>query len=263
MPLSLPQTYGQWALVTGAAQGLGAEFARQLAAAGMSVVLVDLQKEKLESIATEIAETFSVDVLPVVLDLAADDFITSLADTLAGRDIALLINNAGLASIEYFSSQDEDFLIKQLHVNNRAALLLTHFCLPLMREKRRGAIIFVSSGAGDLSAACTASYSASKAWLLKFSESLWYELKPDGIDVLALQPVSTDTPAIKQQGINSSATLMPASKCVTLALQALGKQPRLVPGYANNFAHQFILRFFPSSWRIALVSREVKRLFGL
>ena len=260
---SLSKYKGRWALITGAGRGLGAEFARQCAAAKLNVLLVDVNAEDLEVLSKRYRQDFGVDVISCVCDLSKDNCLDIVTQYSASLDVTVLINNAGVASIKPFLKQTTQELMTQLHVNARAVLGLTHYYALLMAERGEGAIIIVSSGAAELPSAFNASYSASKAYDLKLAESLWYELKPLGIDVLGFMPVATLTPAILAQGYESSRKLMSVEESVTAAFNALGKTPSWVPGRVNRYVHYFLLKCVSRNLRIRIVSQQIKAMFAV
>ena len=137
-PEELLRKYGPWALVTGAAQGIGAEFAEQIGAAGLNLVLVDIDEQCLRAHCDSLRERHPVEVRPVVLDLRREDLLDSLLPEIAGLEIGLLVNNAGIAKIGPFLPQERGFLLDQLHVNTRAVLLLTHAFGSEMKARGRG-----------------------------------------------------------------------------------------------------------------------------
>ena len=179
------------ALVTGATAGIGAEFARQLAARGHDLVIVARDAARLESAATQLrAYGVAVEVLPA--DLADDDGCARI-EWRCGEGVDVLVNNAGLGTTGAFHEVDRDSEEHLLRLNVRAVLRLTHAALPPMVARGSGSIINVSSVAGFAPGARAATYSASKAWVTNFSESLHLQYAEQGVRVLALCPGFTRT----------------------------------------------------------------------
>lgn len=257
------QQYGPWALITGAAMGLGAEFALQIAQKGISIIAIDNNKEALEDTAHRIQSQTKVQVRPIHFDLARTDFLEVLLPQIEPYEIGLLVNNAGISKIGYFTPQQQDFLCQQLHINTKVVLLLTHHFAQQMQARKRGGIIILSSGAGELSSAYNAVYSATKAFDLKLAESLWAELKPFGVDVLGFMPGPTKTPGyIAQGGDGDGSMVMSAQTSVRQALKALGKAPNYVAGsFLMRFGHYFLTRLLSTKLRIKIVSDQIKALF--
>lgn len=255
--------YGPWALVTGAAQGLGEAFCRQIAASGLNLVMVDKNQVGLKQSADRIQKKFSVEIRCVALDLAEEDFLDRLIPEIESLPIHLLINNAGLSYIGPFLSQDRDFLLTQLHVNTRAVLVLTHYFAEAMVAKQRGGIVILSSGAAEMPSAFNASYSATKAFDLNLAESLWGELKSEGVDVLGFMPVMTDTGGLSAQGYQAKQKLMDPDVAAKEALTFLGKRPSILAGRSNRWLHQGLFKLIPKPLRIKLVGQQIQQMFKL
>ncbi|MGH8882647.1 MAG: SDR family NAD(P)-dependent oxidoreductase [Stackebrandtia sp.] len=174
------------ALITGATAGLGAAFARQLAAAGNDLILVARDGKRLSDNADILARQYSVDVSTLQADLTLDADCARVGE--AAERVDLLVNNAGRALGKGFGHatlSDEEQL---LDLNVRAVLRLTRVALPAMRERGHGAIVNVSSVAGVAPVMPGSTYNASKAWVTMFSESMAPIGRPDGVTVMALCP---------------------------------------------------------------------------
>lgn len=179
------------ALVTGATAGIGASFARQLAGRGHDLVLVARDAARLESKAQQL-RSFGVQVEVLPADLA-DDEGCALVEKRCAQGVDVLVNNAGLGTKGAFHEvpiQDEEQLLR---LNVRAVLRLTHAALGPMVARGSGGIVNVSSVAGFAPGTRAATYSASKAWVTNFSESLHLQYSGQGVKVLALCPGFTRT----------------------------------------------------------------------
>ena len=179
------------AMVTGATAGIGAEFARQLAARGHDLVLVARDTARLESAATQL-RTYGVRVEVLPADLASDEGCARV-EWRCGEGVDLLVNNAGLGTKGAFHEVPREDEEHQLRLNVRAVLRLAHAALPPMVDRGSGAIVNVSSVAGFAPGTRGATYSASKAWVTNFSESLHLQYAARGVRVLALCPGFTRT----------------------------------------------------------------------
>ncbi len=257
--------YGRWALITGAAQGLGEAFARQCARSGLDLVLVDRQAERLREVARAVAGAHGATVRPVVADLAREDALEVLRPETDGLDVGLLVSNAALSHIGGFLDFDRGDLLAELEVNARTPLLLAHHYGAEMARRRRGGMIFLSSLSAVTSTGYVAHYAATKAYNRALGEGLWYELRPHGVDVLAVLPGMTGTPAWYASGPRPSPTLsvMPPGQVVREALAALGRGPCLIPGRGNRLAALVMGRLFPRPFGIRLVSRSMEQIFGV
>lgn len=183
------------ALVTGGTAGIGAAFAAQLAREGSDLVLVARTPDRLASQVSALAQRYGIRVDTIAADLSTSDGLGQVEARLADpeRPIDLLVNNAGFglgASFLHSSLEAEDGM---LAVNVRAVMRLTHTVLPIMVARGSGGIINVSSIAGFLPTETGASYSASKAWVTAFTESLAILVRNSGVEVTALCPGFTRT----------------------------------------------------------------------
>ena len=221
------------ALVTGATAGIGAAFARQLAGRGSDLVLVARDAARLESKAQQLRSYgVQVEVLPADL---ADDEGCALVEKRCAAGIDLLVNNAGLGTTGQFHEvdlADEEHLLR---LNVRAVLRLTHAALAPMVVRGSGAIVNVSSVAGFTPGSRSATYSASKAWVTNFSESLHLQYGRRGVRVLALCPGFTRTEFHARADMETSGIpdrlWLDAEDVVRVALSDLDKGRSLsVPG---------------------------------
>jgi short-subunit dehydrogenase len=179
------------ALVTGATAGIGASFSRQLAGRGHDLVLVARDESRLESKAQQL-RSYGVQVEVLAADLA-DDEGCALVEQRCAQGVDVLVNNAGLGTKGDFHEVDLSHEEHMLRVNVRAVMRLTHAALPSMVARGQGAIVNVSSVAGFAPGARAVTYSASKAYVTNFSESLHLQYSGQGVRVLALCPGFTRT----------------------------------------------------------------------
>jgi len=229
--------YGPWALITGASAGIGAEFARQLAAKGLNVALVARRDEKLQALAEDLESQYDIRALAIAADLTGDDFLATITDALGTRHIGLLVNNAGSGFTGEFLDHDLDDELNLLALNCRAPLILAHHFGNRMRDDRRGGIIMLASIAGMVPTPMFAHYSATKAWNRFLGEGLHEELGRDGVDVVSLCPGLTQSEFFEHANVDPSgwptplsATIMSAEDVVKAGLKGLGRQSQVVPG---------------------------------
>jgi short-subunit dehydrogenase len=182
-------------LITGASSGIGEVFARRLAARGENLLLVARSEEKLANICNELGRAHEINAQYVALDLSETGAGARLFEETSGRglEIETLINNAGFGSMGDFASQEIERELSMIDLNVKALVDLTYRYLLPMRERKKGAIINVASTAGFQPVPFMATYAATKAFVLSFSEALWEENRPYNIKVLALCPGVTET----------------------------------------------------------------------
>jgi hypothetical protein len=264
MATAFSTRYGPWALITGASRGLGAEFARQCAERGLNTVLVATNADLLQRRADSIKHEYGVEVRTIAVDLNREDLLRAITPVTDSLEIGLLINNAGVSKVSPFLNLTEDELVKQLHVNSRASLILTHHFAGKMAERKRGGIIFLSSGSAMFGTAYSANYAGTKAYNLITAESLWYELKPYGVDVLGFMAGSTKTPGWDANSPKPArfVKVMDVKPTVTEALNALGKRPSLIAGKSNRLGYFFMGKMLSRAQAIQIVSGSMDNMFG-
>ncbi len=186
---------GKTALVTGASAGIGAEFARALAARGSDVILVARSQERLRALADELARDFGVRAEVIAADLTRADAARDLyaEAEVRGLTVDLLINNAGFGTHGPFETLAPARDHAEVMLNVAAVVDLTHLFLPAMLKRGDGAVINVASTASFQPVPYMAVYGATKAFVLSFSEALWAECRGRGVRVLALCPGTTAT----------------------------------------------------------------------
>jgi short-subunit dehydrogenase len=251
----LRERYGGWALVTGASSGIGAAFARALAREGVSVVLSARREERLRELAAELEKSHAVQTRVLAADLSDPDEMERLARAVEDLELGVLVMNAGFGAAGRFDRLDPVRLREMVQLNCLAPVWLTARLLPGMLGRGRGAVVVTGSVAGRQPLPLHGVYSASKAFDLLFGESLAVELRPLGIDVVVLEPGSTETEFQRVAGEiahpGESADLV-----VRVAFDALGRQPSVVPGWWNWLRANLGARLLPRSL-LAHVARDV------
>jgi short-subunit dehydrogenase len=243
---SLRERYGEWALVTGASSGLGSEFARALAREGVSVVLTARREERLRELASELEKAHPISTRVVAADLADPSAAAQLTEAVSDLEVAILVNNAGFGYAGRFDQQEPERLREMLQLNCLTPVMLSAGLLPGMLARGRGALLFTGSAAGRQPLPLHSVYSATKAFDLLLGESLAVELRSQGVDVLVLEPGSTQT-EFQQVAGEIAHNGEPADRVVLLALEALGQQPAVISGWFNWIRANIASRLLPRS----------------
>jgi uncharacterized protein len=258
LPRSRPgfvDRYGPWALVAGASEGLGAAYARALAARGLNLVLVARRRPGLEDLGAALIAEHRVEVLCVDGDLSDRHFVESLLGTCASLDVGLLVYNAAYAPVGEFASTPLDDLLRVAAVNIQAPVTLVRGLLPGFTVRSRGGVVLMTSLAGNQGSPHISMYAASKAFNRVLAEGLWSELKDKGVDVLACMAGAVRTPGYSgaAAGKDAPGTLDPG-QVVEAALRALGRKPVAIPGRLNQVANAFMTRLLPRRQAIAIMA---------
>ena len=211
-----------WAIVTGASSGMGSVFAEMLARRGHPVLAVARRRERLQKLAVDVAASGGV-VEPFSADLSTADGVRSVAERAANLDVEILVNNAGHASYGPFAELPLDGQLNLIHLNIDAVVELTGLLLPAMMRRGRGGVINLASEMSFQPMPYYASYAASKAFVLSFSEALAEELRGSGILITAVAPGFVKTEFARVAGSERAERLMPhlnAERTVAAALRA-------------------------------------------
>ena len=253
-----------WTVVTGASSGLGEIFAEQLAQRGHSLVLTGRDHARLSAAAQQVAQSAPlVNVELVVADLSTNAGVDALLARLAGREIDVLINNAGFGTYGRFAELDAAREHELLAVNVDALVRLIHAVLPGMLARGRGRILNVASTIAFQPGPYQATYGASKAFVLSLSQALWAETRGTGVSVTALCPGPTRTGFVDALGSDVSHTavyrrLAAPEPVVAAGLRALDRGRAVVVSGWRNRVMSMGARLSPG-WLSALVAKRMLR----
>lgn len=226
--MTFREQYGTWAIVAGASEGVGRSFALALAARGLNCLLID-KRGPLEQTAAEVRD-LGVECITAQIDLAAPAAFEQIAEAASDREIGLYVANAGSDRIgARFHEREIAPWLRLLQLNVVTTMQACHHFGGLMRERRRGGLVLVNSGACYGGASILATYSACKGFLLNFAEGLWAELRPHGVDVLTIALDKTDTPMLRgtleRNGLPLPADLASPEAVAEKALERLAYGP--------------------------------------
>ncbi|KAI3661501.1 hypothetical protein MP638_007231 [Amoeboaphelidium occidentale] len=241
---------GAYAVITGATDGIGKEFAVQLAKQKMNIVLVSRTLEKLQNVAKEIEKESGVDVKVYAMDFtkATKDDFNALADVISSLPVGILVNNVATNhSIPTpFIEEDDDILENIVNVNITGTLRMTKMVLPKMAEAKTGLILNVGSFAGQVPTPYLQTYSGSKAFLKTWSESLAAEVKPLGVHV---EHLNTYFVVSNMSKIRKSSALIPSARgYVKNVLKRVGIKTSSTPYPYHNLFSWIIENFVPSDF---------------
>jgi len=253
-------------LITGASSGIGAAFARKFAALGRNVFLVARSEEKLITICNELGRMSGIRAQYFALDLTEPDAPARLFEETKkrGLEIDMLVNNAGFGSMGYFDKLDPTREVEMIKLNVAAVVDLTYRFLLPMRGRKQGTIINVASTAGFQPVPFMATYAATKAFVLTFSEALWEENRPFGVHVMALCPGVTETnffEAAKMDRPPMRGSQSPEEVVETAIRGLKRKKSVIISGWPNRFTI-FAERFFPRFVVLKITGKVLRGRFG-
>ena len=268
--LNYKQRYGDWALISGAAEGIGAAYCHRLASMGMSLVMLDINADTLTKTAEDLRQKFpAITLKPIVVDLSDADAIISVLDQLVDIEIGLLVANAGIGAVGRWLEVPIDVKMNQIAVNCTSPLILAHRLTPAMVARKRGGIIIMSSGSAEMGSSFIVTYAATKAFDRVFAEGLWAELNPYGIDVTTVMPGAVNTPGFRDTiptGKKPTKLMQPIDPYVVVdaALEGLGSKINVKPAMDGIFASlimKIMQAFVPRKRFLALGNKAVCAMY--
>jgi short-subunit dehydrogenase len=229
------------ALITGASSGIGAAFARKLAALGYDLVLVARRGDRLEALTAELEGAYGIRAETLVADLTDEGDVERVAGTIAAiPNLELLVNNAGMGAEGRFYQADIGPQLAMIRLHVLASVRLSRASLPGMVERGRGGIISVASVAGFMALPENVNYCATKGYLITFSKALQLELIGTGVRVQALCPGFTHTEFHDDlrefdKARTPKILWMPAEAVVDASLRGLARgEVVCIPGIGNR-----------------------------
>ncbi|MFT3708839.1 MAG: SDR family NAD(P)-dependent oxidoreductase [Archangium sp.] len=238
------EKYGPWAVVTGASDGIGREFARSLAAEGFKLVLVARRNAALHSLAEEL----SVESRVLALDLSRAEGISALLESTRELDVGLLVAAAGFGTSGTFIDAQLSEELSMIDVNVRAVASLAHHFGRLFSQRGRGGMVLFSSLLAFQGVPRAANYAATKAWVQSFAEGLQLELAPKGVDVIACAPGPIRSGFEKRADMKMSMAIGPEA-VARGTLRALRGRGTTRPGWLSKFL-EWSLMFLPRWGRV-------------
>jgi uncharacterized protein len=247
--------FGPWALITGASSGIGREFARQIAASGIHVVLVARREALLKETGAEFTREFGARHRSIAADLSQEGFIERLASATNDLDIGLVVSNAGDINPGAFVSKSQEELVRLFRLNTLAHLELAHHFGKRLAARRRGGLLFVGAMGSDKGVPYMASDAAARAYIQSFSQGLHGEMKALGVHVTVVPAGPTETPLVAKLGLTPESMPMKPMKpeqCASEGLEALvANRSVMIPGRMNRIMKAVI----PTSITRAMMAR--------
>lgn len=253
------------ALITGASSGIGNSLATELAKNGYNLILIAEKAGKLNLQANKIRAEYGINIIEITKDLTHPNAAQEIYDELEGKNVDVLVNNAGVGQKEKFHDSDIEKDLTIIHLNIEALVRLTKLFVKDMINRGDGKILNVGSVAGFQPGPLLAVYHASKAFVVSFSESLAKELEDTGVSVTVLCPGPTDTQFFERADMENARILedgivMEPDKIAEIGFDALMNEVRVViPGMSNKIL-TFTRRLIPQSMQASLHKKfyEVK-----
>jgi uncharacterized protein len=257
--------YGSWGIVAGASQGLGAAYAEELAARGLNLVLVARRAELLQSLASTLSKKYNIETRFIALDLAASNGVEQIAQNTNDVEIGLLVYNAAFSAIGPFLERPLEDHIKEINTNTYTPLKLIYLFAGQMLARGRGGVVLMSSLSAFQGSAYISTYAATKAFNIVLAEGLWEEWRERGVDVLVCVSGAVKTPNYvasepEQTGGLGDITMKPY-QVVREALNALGKQPYVIPGRINRISSFVMRHLLPRKAAVKLMGRVLRGMY--
>ncbi|MGH3722606.1 MAG: SDR family NAD(P)-dependent oxidoreductase [Mycobacterium sp.] len=252
------ERFGPWAVVTGASSGIGREFAHQLAAAHINVVLIARRLATLQNLGAELADRYSVEFRAVGADLTDAAMLERVAANTDDLDVGLLVSNAGALLPGAFLDSNLGAQHEVLRINSAAHLSLTHHFGQRLAQRGRGGIVLVSALGASNGVPYLANTAATKAYIATLGAGLHAELGKHGVHVTVLLPGATRTPAMGQLGLDPAKTpgVLEPEQCAKEALLAVERnRANCIPGRINRATAALA----PAALTRAIMSRQLSR----
>ncbi|XP_009676549.1 inactive hydroxysteroid dehydrogenase-like protein 1 isoform X2 [Struthio camelus] len=264
--IDLVKRYGRWAVVTGSTDGIGKAYAEELARRGVNIILISRNKEKLEAVSRSIAETYKVETDFIVADFSKGrEAYLPIKEALKDREIGILVNNVGLfhSYPDYFTNLSEDVLWEMINVNIASANMMVHIVLPGMVEKKKGAIVNISSAVCCRPTPMLTVYGASKSYMDYFSRALHYEYASKGIFFQSLTPFIVTTKMVACSSIVSKRSFFfpSAEEYASQAISTLGLSKRTT-GYWKHALQVTLGEHIPEwiwAWAAQFIGRSIRK----
>jgi short-subunit dehydrogenase len=257
--------YGEWALVAGAAEGIGEAFTMALAKKGMNLVMVDFNAEAMHILAARMKKSYPVKIIEIEQDLSEKEAWLNCMNAIRDMDCRLMIYTPAYSKIKGFLSNSPDELDKYIDLNARTPIHLVHAFISSVNDKKPAGIILMSSLAGLIGPPYSAPYAATKAFNIILGESLYSEFRQIGIDITVCCAGQTSTPTYLSS--NPSAGNWPGvmnpADVAEYALKNLGNKAICIPGWKNRVSYFLLTHLFSRKTAARIVCNSMKRIYRI
>jgi uncharacterized protein len=250
--------YGPWALITGASDGIGGALAAAVAARGLNVVLIARNEDRLHHLADQLHTAHGVDTVVIAADLSEPTAVADLPVQTRQLDIGLVILAAGFGAAGQFTDIPAPDQLAMVDVNVTAVTALSHAFASRLAARDRGGLLLFGSLLGWQGVPGQAVYAATKAYVQVLAEGLRAELRPRGVDVVAVAPGPVRSGFGARAGLTMTSATAP-QVVATGALAALGKRGTVVPGARGKFLTA-ALATLPRRQRTRVLGRVIAKM---
>jgi short-subunit dehydrogenase len=265
--MTFKEKYGNTALVAGASEGMGAAYAKALAAHGLDIALIARREGPLKVMAAELNSQYGVTTYPIICDLASSDAVEQIVQATAGMEISFMVYNAASSYIGPYLETGLTTHENIATVNMLTEMALLHHFGGLMVARKRGGVVLMSSIAGFQGAGFLATYAATKAFSRVLAEGLWYEWKNKGVDVIACCAGATATPNYINTNPGKASPLEPKPQTpeavVKECLRRIGKTPSFISGRGNRFVSFLMQHIFSRKMAVNMISDGMRKMYGI
>ena len=257
--------YGPWGIVAGASEGIGAAYAEELASRGLNLILIARRAQVLESLAASLFQQYKVNIRTIPLDLSSSQAAEQVYREASGLDVGLLVYNAAFSAIGPFLERSVEDHVKEIHTNALTPLKLIYLFADQMLARGCGGVVLMSSLSAFQGSAYISTYAATKAFNILLAEGLWEEWREQGVDVLVCVSGAVKTPSYvasepEHTGGLGDMTMKP-DQVVREALNALGREPYVIPGRMNRISSFVMRHLLPRKLAVKFMGGILRRMY--
>lgn len=246
------EKYGDWAVITGASEGIGKEFAISLASRGFNLILIARRKELLENLQKKLSNDYGNKNIILSLDLNDISSTDKILDEIKKKKIGLFVGSAGFGTSGLLINSNIESEIEMINVNCRSLMVLSYYFGKIFANQKRGGIILLSSIVAFQGVANQANYAATKAFVQSLAEGLNQELKQFNVDVISSAPGPVDTGFASRSNLKMG-NAEKASVVAEVTLKSLGNSLTVRPGFLAKLLG-YSLKTVPRFIRIKIMS---------